>query len=82
MEEFNLESQYQKYLKLVKLNESEMGETQRIVMKRTFYGSFGVALTVLRDDLSKLEEEKAVKTLQDMFDQVGNFFLNETNQHN
>ena len=31
---------------------------------------------------SKLEEEKTVETLQDLINQVGNFFLAETNKMN
>ena len=79
---FDLEHRYQEYLKMVKLPESSMGETQRIEMKRTFMGACGVLLMVLKEDLSALEEDEAVKELQKMFDQIGNYFLKETNKQN
>lgn len=79
---FNLEYQYQEYLKKVKLKESEMGETQRIETRRTFMGACGVMLIVLRHDLSALKEDEAAKMLQNMLDQVGNFFIKEVNRQN
>lgn len=78
----DLEKQYTQYLERVGLKESSMGENQRIEMKRTFMGAWGQALVVMRDDLSAMEEDNAVEVLQDMFDQVGNFFIAESNRQN
>lgn len=80
--QFDLEHHYQEYLKMVKLKESEMGATQRTEMKRVFMGACGQMLVMLRDELSKLDEDVAIGKLQAMFDQVGNYFLKETNKQN
>jgi len=82
MQEFNLEHQYQLYLKRMALSESTMHPQQKIQLRQTFFGASGQILILLRDELSKLEEEKAMETLQDLINQVGNFFLAETNKMN
>ena len=82
MQEFNLEHQYQLYLERMALSESTMHPQQKIQLRQTFFGASGQMLILLRDELSKLEEEKAMKTLQDLINQVGNFFLAETNKMN
>ena len=82
MQEFNLEHQYQLYLQRMALSESTMHPQQKIQLRQTFFGASGQMLILLRDELSKLEEEKAMKTLQDLINQVGNFFLAETNKMN
>lgn len=82
MQEFNLEHQYQLYLQRMALSESRMHPQQKIQLRQTFFGASGQMLILLRDELSKLEEEKAMETLQDLINQVGNFFLSETNKMN
>lgn len=82
MQEFNLEYQYQLYLQRMALSESTMHPQQRIQLRQTFFGASGQMLILLRDELSKLEEEKAMETLQDLLNQVNNFFLSETNKMN
>ena len=82
MQEFNLEHQYQLYLQRMALSESTMQPQQKIQLRQTFFGASGQMLILLRDELSKLEEEKAMETLQDLINQVGNFFLAETNKMN
>jgi hypothetical protein len=82
MQEFNLEHQYQLYLQRMALSESTMHPQQKIQLRQTFFGASGQILILLRDELSKLEEEKAMETLQDLLNQVGNFFLSETNKMN
>lgn len=80
--EFNLEHQYQLYLQRMALSESTMHPQQKIQLRQTFFGASGQMLILLRDKLSKLEEEKAIETLQDLINQVGNFFLAEINKMN
>lgn len=80
--QFDLEHQYQLYLQRVGLSESRMGDIQRQEMKRTFIGACGQMLVLLRDELSKLDEDKAIEKMQAMFNQVGNYFMKETNKHN
>ena len=82
MQEFNLEHQYQLYLQRMALSESTMHPQQKIQLRQTFFGASGQMLILLRDELSKLEEEKAMETLQDLINQVANFFLAETNKMN
>ena len=82
MQEFNLEHQYQLYLQRMALSESTMHPQQKIQLRQTFFGASGQMLILLRDELSKLEEEKAMETLQDLINQVGNFFFAETNKTN
>lgn len=82
MQEFNLEHQYQLYLQRMALSESTMHQQQKIQLRQTFFGASGQMLILLRDELSKLDEEKAMETLQDLINQVGNFFLAETNKMN
>lgn len=53
----SIEQEYQKYLKMVRLKESEMHEVQRIETKRAFYGACGQMLVMLRDKLSEDPEE-------------------------
>jgi hypothetical protein len=39
-------------------------------------------LILLRDELSKLDEDKAIEKMQDMINQVGEYFLSITNKQN
>lgn len=80
--EFNLEHQYQLYLERVKLKESQMSLIQRQELKRAFMGACGQMLVLLRDELGELPENEAVETLQNLHDQVGNFWLAETKRVN
>ncbi len=81
-EEFNLEHQYQLYLKRMGLNEKEMHPQQRVQLRQTFMGASGQILVLLRDELSKLSDEEAVATMQDLWQQVLRFFIAETNREN
>ena len=82
MQKFNLENQYQLYLQKMGLSENTMHPQQKKQLRQTFYGASGQMLILLRDELSKLDQEKAMETLQDLLNQVGNFFLSETNKMN
>lgn len=64
------------------LIESTMHPQQKIQLRQTFFGASGQMLLLLRDDLSELEEEKAMETLQDLINQVNNFFLSEMGKMN
>ena len=82
MSEFNLEHQYQLYLQRVALNENIMHHEQRKQLRQTFFGGCGQMLILLRDDLAQLEESKAVETMQNMINQVGEYFLSISNKQN
>lgn len=77
-QEFNLEHQYQLYLSRCKLVEAEMPEDQRRETKRTFFGACGQMLVLLRDDITKLEDDDGAEMLQNMLNQVAAFWLNES----
>ena len=71
---FDLEYQYQLYLKRVALPESKMHPQQKIETKRAFFGACGQMLMMLRDDLPKLSGEGGYNVLEGMIIQVENFF--------
>lgn len=75
MNDFNLEYQYQLYLQRVDLNEKHMNSEQRKQLRQTFFGACGQMLILLRDELSKLEEDKAIVKMQDMINQISEYFL-------
>jgi len=79
---FDLEHQYQLYLKRVGLKETNMNSVQKTETRRAFMGACGQMLILLRDDLGKLEESKAIETMQDMINQVQVHFMKETNKFN
>jgi hypothetical protein len=74
---FDLEEQYRLYLLRMSLRETEMHPQQRLQLKQTFYGSAGQMLIMLRDDVSALPEEQAVAALDDLIQQVVNYFQNQ-----
>jgi len=75
MNKFNLEDQYQEYLKLVKLNEETMHPAQKIETRRAFFGACGIMLVMLRDDIGGIEDEdEAIRVLEDLRDQVAKFW--------
>lgn len=82
MDNFNLENQYQLYLKRVALKESEMHPTQRKQLRQAFMGACGQMLILLRDEVGALDENKAIEVMQGMIGQVSDYFLRETNKTN
>ena len=82
MSKFNIEHQYQLYLKRMKLDEKKIHPVQKVETKRTFFGAFGQLLLLLRDDISALSDEDAFKTLDNMINEVGQFFVSETHKQN
>lgn len=81
-EVFDIEFQYQEYLKRVNLNEADMHTQQRKQLRETFFGAVGAVLILLRVETQKLSEDDAVKSFQYMIDQVGEFFLKTNDQQN
>lgn len=80
--EFDLEHQYQLYLERVALSEATMHPEQKKQLRQTFMGACGQIIIMLRDDVGKLEEDEAIKTMENMINQVGNYFLKATNKQN
>lgn len=81
MNQFNLENQYKMYLQRVGLDENRMPRKQRVETKRAFFAACGQMLILLRDEMPD-DEKQAVDTMQDMFNQVANFFIAESNKQN
>lgn len=77
MEQFNLEHQYQLYLKRVALTESKMHPDQRRETRQAFMGACGQMIFLLRDELALLDEDKAIAVLEKMKNEVGNFFIKQ-----
>lgn len=75
--EFDLEYQYQLYLKRVALKENNMNSVQKIETKRAFMGACGQMLFLLRDDISKFDEDEAIEILENIKNQIGNFFIKQ-----
>ena len=76
--DFELEFQYQLYLKRVSLKEEKMHPEQKKQLREAFYGACGQMLILLRDDLGALENEEATIVYKNMVQQVSNFFLKST----
>lgn len=55
--QFDLEHQYQLYLKRVALSENTMHPQQKKQLKEAFMGACGQMLILLRDDVGALEEK-------------------------
>ena len=79
---FDLEHQYQLYLKRVGLKESNMDSVQRKEMRQFFMGACRQMLILLRDDLGEMEESEAIETMQDIINHVHNYFMKSTNKMN
>ena len=82
MNEFNLEHQYQLYLKRIALNEKNMHPEQKKQLRQTFFGACGQILILFRDELAILQEDEAIEKMQYMINQVSEYFLSINNKQN
>lgn len=80
MKKFDLNHQYQLYLQRVGLKEDRMHPQQKTETKRAFMGACGQMLILLRNDLGALPEDQGIEQMQNMLNQVGEYFLKETNK--
>ncbi len=76
---FNLEHQFNLYLKMVKLNRQNLSELQLQETRRAFYGGMAQMMMLLTDDMRELSESDYMKTLDNLHQQIGRFWENETN---
>lgn len=74
VDKFNLDYQYELYLKRVGLSIATMPDSQKKALKMAFMGACGQMLLLLRDDVGAMDEKQAVSTLEKMIGQVSNFF--------
>lgn len=74
----NIEAEYQKFLKQMKLKEKEMHPVQKQETKRAFIGGFSFALLIFKNDISLIDdEEEAIKCFEDIETQIRTFWNNE-----
>lgn len=74
MDKFNIETLYQQYLQRVGLEESKMAPLQQKQLRQTYFGASGNLLMLLKNDISPLPEDEAVIVLEDLINQVANYF--------
>lgn len=77
MKKISIEEKYQFYLKKINLSETTMHPEQKRQLRHAFYGSAGILLIALRDELTELDEEESIECLDDMMKQVGDFVNNK-----
>lgn len=78
-----LNTMWHKYCELAGLPEEEMSPVQRQETKRAFFGACGQLLIAFRDDVGAIEdEEEAVACMEDMIQQVANFWMDEAKKQN
>lgn len=80
--EFNLEHQYELYLQRVGLKEEQMHPLQKKQLRQTFMGACGQMLILMRDEVGALPEDQAIEVCESMINQVGEFFINQTERKN
>jgi hypothetical protein len=84
-QDFSLDHQWKLFLERCGVPENKMPEDQRREMKRVFFGACGQLLILLRDELGEYEEkrgeEAAAKILQNMLDQIEDFWQKEVEKH-
>lgn len=82
MNPFDVENQYQLYLKRMALKESEMHPEQKRQLRQAFFGATGQILMLLRDEAPKLDEGEMVNMIERMVSQVLEFFLTQVRGSN
>ena len=80
--DFNLEYQYQLYLKRIAISESQMGKVQKKETRQALMGACGQMLFLLRDEVAALPEDEAIGVLENMKRQVGDYLMKVTNKYN
>lgn len=79
---FSLADEFERYLKLVKLDKRRMPPVQLREIRRAFYGACGQILVLTRDEVGALPEPEAVEALQDLWNQVANFWNEQNSRQN
>jgi hypothetical protein len=82
MNRFQIKLLWKEYLKHAGLKEELMPPDQIRETRRAFYGACGQMMLMLRDELSKYPEKAAVVIMQDMLNQVVNFWNAEAQREN
>ena len=77
MNPFNIEDQYQFYLKKMELDEATMHPMQRVQLRQTFMGASGIILLLIRDEFGALSDDEGDRMFTSMVDQVGDYWNKE-----
>jgi hypothetical protein len=80
-DKFLLEKRYQAYLKRCGVTETELYPIQKVEMRRAFMGGCVEMITCFRDDIPQLPDELAMKVMDEIWNQVKQFWDNETNDY-
>lgn len=72
--EFDIEYQYQQYLKRMKLSESTMHPQQKQQLREAFYGAWTQLIFMMRDDLPNESDERVYFILENMVKQTEKFW--------
>jgi hypothetical protein len=79
---FNVEEQYKLYINRVGLKLEQMPPDQIRETRRAFFGACGQILILMRDDVGALPEKQAIKIMENMLQEVGNFWLVQGQRQN
>lgn len=79
---FNIEHQYQLYLRRVGQTEARMHPEQKLQVRQAFYGAVGQIIFLFRDEIAPLEENDAVAVMEDLKNQVLEYFTARTRGRN
>lgn len=77
MNPFNLEDQYQFYLKKMQLDEATMHSEQRVQLRQAFMGASGIILLLILDEFAALSDDDGDRMFTSMVDQVGEYWNKE-----
>jgi len=79
---FDLEGHFQQYLRRVGLTNLPKNSIQYQETQRAFMAGVTQTLVTMKDDISMLPENQAIKVLDSMFDQATNFWLKQNDKLN
>lgn len=81
MDPFNIDDQFNAYLKRVGLDPITMPKVMHTELRRAFFGCAGQLLDMLRSHLADLSEQDGAHKLQQMWEEVGRFWDKEAKSH-
>lgn len=73
-DQFNLEEQYQFFLKAIGLK--DLNAMQDYILRQTFMGASATMLKLLTSGINVLEEDEALKKIDSLFNQIENYHTN------
>lgn len=83
--DFSLEYQWELFLSRVGIPKESIPEDQRREMKRSFFGACGQLLILFREELNEYADKHgeiaAANVLQNMTDQVSDYWQKEMDKH-